>query len=91
MLERFERRDPEEHFGELTRLKQMGSVETCISEFLRLSVMVLDLFEARRVFMFVEGLGEPLSGLVKSNSPTTLQDVVERARDLQDALPRAKS
>lgn len=39
--------------------------------------------------MFVEGLLEPLSGLVKSN--TTLQDVVERARDLQDSLPKARA
>lgn len=66
------RGDPEEHFGELTRLKQIGSVEAYISEFLRLSMMVPDMSEAKRVFMFVEGLVEPLKGLVKSNRPTTL-------------------
>ena len=72
VLEYFKRKDLEEHFGELTRLKQTRSAEAYISEFLRLSVRVLDLSEARRVFMFVEGLAERLRGLVKSNGPTTL-------------------
>lgn len=56
VLEQFERRDPKEHFGELTRLKKTRSAEAYISEFLRLLAMVLDLSKARRVFMFVEGL-----------------------------------
>ena len=29
--------------------------------------------------------------MVKSTKPTILQDAIERARDLQDALPRAKA
>ena len=52
--------------------------------------MVLDLSVARRVYMFIDGLDEPLNGLVKSTKPTTLQDAIEMARDLQDALPKAK-
>ena len=43
LIERFDRRDPEEHFVELTRLKQTESPNTYISDFLRLSVMVPDL------------------------------------------------
>ena len=35
VLERFERRDSEEHFGELTWLKQTGSAKAYISKFLR--------------------------------------------------------
>lgn len=84
VLERFERRDPKEHFGELIRLKHTGSVEAYISEFLRLSGMVPDLSEAKRVFMFLEGLEELLRGLVRSNKPTILQDTVGRAWNLQD-------
>ena len=90
-MEHFERRDPKDHFRELTQLKETGSVEACIFEFLRLSMMVPNLSEARRVIMFLEGLAEPLHGLVRSNRPTTLQDIVGRARDLQDALPRARA
>lgn len=71
-MDHFERRDSKENFGELKRLKQTWNVDAYISEFLRLSVMVPDLFEARRVFMFAEGIADPLRGLVKSNSPTTL-------------------
>ena len=41
--------------------------------------------------MFINGLEEPLHGLVKSNKPTTLQDAIERARDLQYAFPKAKA
>ena len=40
--------------------------------------------------MFIDGLEEPLHGLVKSTKPITLHDAIERARDLQDALPKAK-
>ena len=88
LIKRFDRRDPEEYFVELTRLKQTGSPETYIADFLRISVMVPDLSTAWMIYMFVEGLAEPLRGLVKSTRPATLQDAIRRTRDLQDALPR---
>ena len=53
--------------------------------------MVPNLSATRRVYMFNDGLSEPLHGVVKSSKPTTLQDVVERDRDLQDALLREKA
>ena len=53
--------------------------------------MVPDLSATRRVYMFIDGLEEPLHGLVKSTKPITLHDAIERARDLQDALPKAKA
>ena len=53
--------------------------------------MVPDLSATRMVYMFIDGLEEPLHGLVKSTKPTTLQDVIERARYLQDALPKEKA
>lgn len=43
VLEWYERKDPKEYFGELTRFKQAGSAEAYISKFLRLSMMVPDL------------------------------------------------
>ena len=52
--------------------------------------MVLELSAAIRLFKFIDGLDEVLHGLVKSTKPTTLQYAIERARDLQDALPKAK-
>ena len=72
LIEIFDRRDPKEHFVELTKLKQTGNPETYISEFLKLSVMVLDLSVHRRVYMFISGLDEPLCGLVRSTRHTTL-------------------
>eukprot|EP00253_Pinus_taeda_P001460 PITA_01460 len=59
LMERFDRRDPEQHFVELTRLKQTGSPETYIVDFLRVSVMVPDLSMAWRIYMFVEGTWTP--------------------------------
>ena len=82
LIERFDRRDPEQHFVELTRLKQTGSPETYIADFLRVSVMVPDLSMAWRIYMYVEGLPKPLRVLVRSARPTTLQDAISRTRDL---------
>ena len=75
----------------LENVKQLGDLETYISEFLKIYVMVPDLSAARRVYMFVDGLTEPLHGLVKSTKPATLQYSIERAIDLQDSLPKAKA
>ena len=85
VLERFDKKDPKEKFGELTKLKQTGSPKTYIFEFLRLSVMVPDLSEPRKTFMFIDGLAEPLRGLVRSTRPITLQDIVGRTWDLHNA------
>ena len=52
--------------------------------------MVLDLSATRRVYMFINGLDEPLHGLVKYTKPTTLHDAIERSRDLQYAFPKEK-
>ena len=40
--------------------------------------------------MFIDGLDEPLHGLVKYTKSTTLHDAIQRTRDLQDAFPKAK-
>ena len=91
LMERFDRRDPEQHFVELVRLKQTGSPETYIADFLRVSVMLPNLSRARRIYMYVEGLAKPLRGLVRSTKPATLQDAISRTRDLQDVLPRTRT
>ena len=41
--------------------------------------------------MYVEGLAEPLRGLVQSTKPSTLQDAISRTRDLEDVLPRTQT
>ena len=88
LVERFHRRDPQATFMSLAMLKQSGNTESYISEFLILSIMVPNLSAARRVYMFIDGLDEPLHGLFKSTKPTTLHDAIDRARDLQDAFPK---
>lgn len=44
--------------------------------------MVLDLLDVRRVYTFVEGLTEPLRGLVKSRRPSILLEAVTCMRYL---------
>ena len=41
--------------------------------------------------MFIDGLAEPLHGLVKTTKPTTLKDAIERPIGIQDVLPIAKA
>jgi len=71
LMERLDQRDPEQHFVELTRLKYIASLETYIADFLRVLVMVPDLSMTQRIYMYVEGLAEPLRGLVRSTRPAT--------------------
>ena len=41
--------------------------------------------------MFFNVMSEPLQVLVRSTKPTTLLEVVEKARDLQHFLPKART
>lgn len=43
------------------------------------------------IYMFIDGLEEPLWGLVRFMKPATLHDAVGRTRDLQDALSRTRA
>jgi hypothetical protein len=60
----------------LAQLKKTGSPEAYISEFERVSLMVMEISKGRLVNFFVEGISEPLWGWVKDYKPTSLQDVV---------------
>ena len=50
--------------------------------------MVPYLYDARRVYTFVEGLLEPLRALVRSRIPTTLQEAMTCPKDLHGQSPR---
>jgi len=53
--------------------------------------MVPDLSDARRVYTFIEGLLEPLHGLVTLRRTSTLQEAMTCARDLQGAMPKTRT
>ena len=84
----FRSKDPEIHFRDLAQLKQTGSAEAFISEFQRIVVIVTNVSESRLIMLFSEALTEPLQWWVKAYKPSTLQDVINRARDLQDSVPK---
>jgi hypothetical protein len=90
IIERFYRKDLEIHFRELAQLKQTGIPKAFFFKFHRLTVMVTNISEAQMVMLFVEGLSKPLHGWVKAYNPATLQDAVNRARDMQDVVPKSR-
>ncbi|KAH9301004.1 hypothetical protein KI387_012587, partial [Taxus chinensis] len=80
----FDRVDPEVHFCELAHLSQQGNVEEYVANFKRLSVMIIDASERKLIVLFVEGLMEPLKGLVCAFDPFSIQEVIKKALDLED-------
>ena len=50
--------------------------------------MVSDVYMVRLVFLFTEGLTEPLKGIMKSHKPVALKDAINLTRDLQNVLPK---
>ena len=77
LVERFDKKDPKVYFRELAQLKQTGRLEYFISDFQRLSVMVLEISDRRLVVLFTEGLSEPLKGWVKAFDPFNLQEAIK--------------
>ena len=45
LMNRFDGRDPEYNFKDLAQLKQMGTMDSFITKFQRLSVLVTDILE----------------------------------------------
>ena len=90
LVERFDRKDPETYFRDLAQLRQSGNLETYISDFQRLSVMVPSISERRLVVLFMEGLTEPLKGWIKAFDPPSLQEAMRKARNMEFAAPANK-
>jgi hypothetical protein len=91
LMERFDRRDPELHFRDLTQLRQTRSVEAFITEFQRKAVAVLDISEHKLVMLFTEALTEPLRGWVKAFKPHTLYEDIARMRDMGNSTMKPKT
>jgi hypothetical protein len=72
LMERFDWRDPDLHFRDLTQLRQTGSVDAFITEFHRKAVAVSDISEHRLMMLFTKALTDPLRGWVKAFKTRTL-------------------
>ena len=72
MIDRFDLKDYEEYFKELSKLKQTKWVNEYIEEFQKVVVMVPDMSEKRIVYLFLDGLEDSVKGLVKAFSPSNL-------------------
>jgi hypothetical protein len=56
LMDRFDRRDTEIHFRDLTQLRQTGIAEAFISEFQRVAMAMKDISEPRLIMLFIEGI-----------------------------------
>jgi hypothetical protein len=90
LMDKFDRRGPKIHLGDLAQLRQTGTTEAFITEFQRVAVAVTDISEPKLIMLFTEGLTEPLRGWVNPYRPHTLQDAILRTRDLADSVPKTK-
>lgn len=86
-MNRFERKDVEEYLKDLATLKQTASVHSYIEEFEQLSIQVQNISPKRVIFLFIDGLLEPLKGLVKAFEPATLKDAIKITLSLESVLP----
>jgi hypothetical protein len=91
LMDRFDRKDPEIHFMDLSQLRQTGTTEAFITEFQWVAMAVTDISEPRLIMLFTEGLTKPLRGWVKAYRPPTLQDAILRTQDLADLVPKTKT
>ena len=82
LITRFDRKDIEVYYRDLAQLWQSGTLDHFIDEFQRISVMVPDMSEQRKVMLFTEGLQDRFRGLVKVLKPNTLDDAIKIAHDL---------
>lgn len=62
----------------MATLQQAAIMGTYVEEFQRFLVMVLDTSYRMITLLFMEGLKEPLKGLVKAFDPPDIQDAINR-------------
>lgn len=88
MIDRFDLKDEEEYFKELSKLRQNKSVNEYVEEFQKVAIMVPDISEKRIIYLFLDGLEDPIKGLVKAFSPSTLQEAIKRSLQLETSMPK---
>ena len=82
LIDRFYGKDPDLNFKDLAQLKQMGRVDNYVTEFQRLSILVTNISEKRRIVLFMDGLREPLRGWIKGFNPCTLNEAIKQVHDM---------
>lgn len=78
--------DVEEYFKKLSTLKQTSSLGEYIEEFEWIIFQVQNISPNRVVFLFINGLLDPLKFLVKNFEPTNLEDVINRTMNLNQSF-----
>ena len=91
LIERFDQKNPDIHFKELTLLNKTWSYEEFIAESECATVMVTNISEEKLVMLFTKSLVKPLQGWVKAFNPTSLQEAIKKTRYMGNAVAKAKA
>lgn len=75
LVKRFDRKK-NNYFRDMNSLRQTKIVDEFVIEFQKLVVMIHHISEERLTFLFIEGLIEPLEGMVKVSYPRALDDAI---------------
>lgn len=67
-------------------LRQSRVVDEFMMEFQMIAIMIHHILEERLAFLFIEGLMEPLRGMVKVSSLRSLNDAIREAYDLEPTV-----
>lgn len=90
LVKRFDRKKEDDYFQDLTSLRQLGVVDEYVVEFQRIVVMIHNISKERLTFMFVEGLMDPLQGMVRVSAPTKPDNAIRVAYDLEPTVKSLK-
>jgi len=88
-LDQFKQKDEDEYFRDLASLKKKTTMKAYVAEFHKIVVMVTNIAKKRLTFLFLEGLLEPLRGLVKAFVPPSLQEAIQRELLLEPSTLRS--
>jgi hypothetical protein len=65
-------------------------MDSYISDFQNLSMLVIDIFERRLIVLFIDGLFDPLKGWIKAFNSPSFQEAIKKARDMETSAFKNK-
>lgn len=60
----------------------MGTIDSYITEFQRLSILVIDISKRCQIVLFMDALREPLRGWIKGFNSCTLKKTIKKVGDM---------
>lgn len=86
LANRFDQKKEDDYFHDMKALRKLGSMDEFITKLQRLVIITHHFLEEILVFIFIEGLMEPLGGMIKVSSPRSLDDAIRATYDLEPTM-----